>query len=534
MAFAKNNSTQLSLDDSTYSLTEREQKFLNKSWAKPFADILFPAIREDAFSVLYSNKASRPNTPVNVIVGALVLKELLGITDDEVLESLMFDIRFQYALHTTSFKEQPLSDRTLSRFRERCLTYETQTGQDLIKQCVINLADELSQIMNVTPSMSRMDSLMIHSNIKKLSRLELFYVCTANMVKYMEKSGDTIPESLKHYTDERDFNKIMYHMKSVDVNERMTPILTDITQLIKLCEGNYDDCSEYQLLLRIKYEQTTTQDDGSLKLKEKGDRSMESTLLISPVDPEATVRKKGTQKHIGYVANITESVGKSGSLITDYSYEQNIYSDSQFLKDYLNQLPDDYEGGILIADGAYAGLNTVKLASEHQVDLITTNFTGYKPADCFAEFRFTEDGKKLLECANHVVPINQTYDAYNDRCNVNFPKESCTSCPHLEACNPKILKKKHARKEVSWKAVGRAKQLRFMKTDKFKAYADFRNGVEAIPSLLRRKYNVDKMPVRGKKATKLFFGIKIAALNFKKLLSYDDSVIRCASEMTTG
>ena len=34
----------------------------------------------------------------------------------------MFDIRYQYALHTTSFIEQPLSDRTLGRFRERCIT----------------------------------------------------------------------------------------------------------------------------------------------------------------------------------------------------------------------------------------------------------------------------------------------------------------------------------------------------------------------------------------------------------------------------
>lgn len=530
MAFAKNNATQLSLDDSTYSLTERERKFLDKSWAKPFADILFPAINEKSFSILYSNKASRPNTPVNIIVGALVLKELLGITDDEILESLMFDIRFQYALHTTSFKEQPLSDRTLSRFRERCLTYETQTGQDLIKLCVANLSAELSQVMNITPSMTRMDSLMIHSNIKKLSRLELFYTCTANMVKCMNKSGDFIPESMKHYIDERDFNKVIYHMKSIDVEQRMNPILADIARLVEICEGNYDDRSEYQLLLRLKHEQTTIRDDGSLKLKEKGDKSMESTLLLSPVDPEATIRRKGSQKHIGYVANITESVGKNGSLITDYSYEQNIYSDSQFLKDYINQLPDDYEGGILVADGAYSGLNTVKLARKSGIDLITTNFTGYKPADCFADFKFTEDGKRLIECANHIIPIDQAYDSSNDRSNAKFPKEACTACPHFKACKPRIYKK-HTRKEVSWKAVKRAEQLRCMKTEKFKEFADFRNGVEAIPSLLRRKYRVDKMPVRGKKATKLFFGFKIAALNFKKLLSYNDSVVRCASKM---
>lgn len=40
------------------------------------APVDFPAIDEERFSVLYSDKASRPNTPVNVIVGASIIKEL--------------------------------------------------------------------------------------------------------------------------------------------------------------------------------------------------------------------------------------------------------------------------------------------------------------------------------------------------------------------------------------------------------------------------------------------------------------------------
>ena len=104
MAFVSNDTQQMSLADSTFHLTNRERKFLEKSWAKTFADKIFPAIDEDLFSVLYSEKASRPNTPVNVIVGALILKEALGDSDDELVQALMFDIRYQYALHTTSFK----------------------------------------------------------------------------------------------------------------------------------------------------------------------------------------------------------------------------------------------------------------------------------------------------------------------------------------------------------------------------------------------------------------------------------------------
>ena len=44
-----------------------------------------------------------------------------------------------------------------------------------------------------------------------------------------------------------------------------------------------------------------------------------------------------------------------------------------------------------------------------------------------------------------------------------------------------------------------------------------RNGVETVPSVIRNKYGVDKMPVRGKLRTKQFFGFKVAVLNFSKL-----------------
>jgi len=73
-----------------------------------------------------------------------------------------------------------------------------------------------------------------------------------------------------------------------------------------------------------------------------------------------------------------------------------------------------------------------------------------------------------------------------------------------------------------------------MKTDEFKEYAHFRNGVEALPSLLRRKYHVDKIPAHGKKRTRLYFGFKIAALNFQKLLDYENSLVHCAIEKETA
>ena len=132
MAFVANKNQQISLDDNTSYLSERGLRFLKKSWAEGFSKFIFPNFNEDRFAVLYSdNPATRPNTPVNVIVSMLILKELFSHTDDDLLETIIFDIRYQYALHTTSFAEQPVSDRTLSRFRERWYTYEQESGIDL-------------------------------------------------------------------------------------------------------------------------------------------------------------------------------------------------------------------------------------------------------------------------------------------------------------------------------------------------------------------------------------------------------------------
>ena len=188
MAFKLNDTQQFSLDDITYKMTDRELRALNKSWAKTFADELFPAINEEPFRVLFSERTQcRSNTPINVCIGALIIKEMFQISDDEVIENLMLDPRYQYALHTTSFAEQPLSDKSLSRFRKRCYEYERLHGIDLIHECVTGLSAQIAKVMGITPKLRRMDSMMIEANIRKLSRTELLYTCVSKLVVYIHK-----------------------------------------------------------------------------------------------------------------------------------------------------------------------------------------------------------------------------------------------------------------------------------------------------------------------------------------------------------
>lgn len=251
MAFVTNENQQMNLTDHVFSLTEREKKYLERSWAKIFSEKVFPAIPEDRFSVLYSsNKASRPNTPVNIMIGALILREVMELNDSEIMQNLMFDIRYQYALHTTSFEEQPLSEKTLSRFRSRCLSYETETGENLIYDCISDLSEEISEFIEEAFGMPKMDSRMMAQNIRNLSFMELFYFAVVNLVKEMVQRGVDFPEDLQHYVEKEDHHRFM-NVHDEDITERLNKVKEDAEILMESCDGAFDDTSEYQLMIRL-------------------------------------------------------------------------------------------------------------------------------------------------------------------------------------------------------------------------------------------------------------------------------------------
>ena len=113
-----------------------------------------------------------------------------------------------------------------------------------------------------------------------------------------------------------------------------------------------------------------------------------------------------------------------------------------------NRKKDFSDGSFLVADGAYSGEKNSRLASEHNLKLVTTNFTGRKPDEIYADFVFTEDGKYLIKCKNDCNPEECNYDPGNDRSVAYFQRSNCEECPYRERCQPRFLKTR-VRKEVS-------------------------------------------------------------------------------------
>ena len=518
MGFSANKHQQLCLDDNFNQLTDRTKKFILNSWAGAFAKTIFPLINEERFSVLYSSNAfSRPNTPVNIVVAALLLKEMCRLTDDELLLNILTDVKYQYALNTTSYQEQPISDRTLSRFRERLYFYEMETGVDLLKEEMLAMAEKMVDFMDINPSLKRMDSVMIASSCKKMSRLEIVYTSISNLTRLIQADGreKVLTPRLSLYLQDGHKNNTLYRSKTEDLELNLEKALADAESLARSSAGSYKETPEYQTLTRVLKEQAQYGEDGSIKPKNK--KEIRTDSLQNPSDPDATFRRKAGECHKGYVGNIVETIDENGAIITQFGYEQNIHSDSAFCREVVNELGVQEEPVTLITDGAYGGEDNVQNARENNIRLVTTTLLGKDPDVILGDFLIDEEDHQVRYCPQWRVPVETTYNANQDSYRMFFLKEHCNTCKNRKACRVKN-QKKYAVVTITPKTVARAQYLRMLSTEEYKKLTRMRNAVEGIPSVLRRRYHVDQIPVRGFVRSKTWFTLKIGAINVKRVL----------------
>jgi len=503
MSFHLNNAQQMAINDSLLSLTERERKHLMSSWAETFSKKIFPFIEEDRFSILYSdNPASRPNNPVNIYFGLLILREIFNQSDEEALNSLMFDIRYQHALHTTSFQEQPVSKNSLTNFRAAVYRYNQEYGVDLIQEEIEAQAKTFSKLLNIEGKTVRMDSLMISSSCRKLSRLEIIYTTVARLIEVIDKNT-TLPEYFKPYLDESHYNDTIYHSRDKDLNTKIKKVLKDGVRLYSIYRKDKEirKTKEFKLLSRMLKEQ-----------KGKSSKHISPNSLQNPTDPDATYRKKGKKKHIGYTANLIEKFDDNNRMIEGYDLKKNTYSDQKFAKDTIRRLD---KGTTALVDGAYFSEDINNKARARGITMIPTNLIGGTKNSNGDKFAIDEKEHLVKKCPSGHKPITSKFKEGSYR--AHFDKKHCNNCPLRKDC-PVIEQKKSYFLKVSEKTLHRSRLITKMGTSEYQELAKKRAGIEGIPSVLRRRYKIDYLPVRGEVRVKVWLGFKISAINCKRLI----------------
>lgn len=394
-----------------------------------------------------------------------------------------------------------------------------ETGEDLFRNCIENLSQEFAKLMKIDGKIKRMDSLMVSSNCKSLTRLELIYTCVEGMVKVINQTGETalLPANLMKYLEKDHKNYVCYHLKDTDVNSRLESALKDALDVISMHEEGYSELKEYKILIRLLSEQTIIK-DGITFLKDK--KEINTDTLQNPSDPDATFSKKYWKVNQGYSGNMVESYSKDGSIITGYDLKPNIYSDKNFSSDEIKRNGKSEEETILIADGAYGYADNYKEAKNANVRLITTNLIAQKPDEVISEFKLNPETNLVEQCPMGYNPIKSVNHNTNkvSYTRTQFSREKCENCSNRDKCKA-TMQKKTAVVWLGKDTIERAKRVKNLNTEEYKEYAHIRNGVESIPSLLRRKYLVDRIPTGGLLRSKLWFCFKIAAINATRVIT---------------
>ena len=151
----------------------------------------------------------------------------------------------------------------------------------------------------------------------------------------------------------------------------------------------------------------------------------------------------------------------------------------------------------------------------------TTSLTGKLPEDVVADFVLNEEKTEIFSCPMGNTPTGCKYNPCNGQITATMPGNCCASCPHKNECKAKVNNKKSkSMVRVTGTMVTRAKQARNFSTGEGKENANFRNGVEGIISVMRRKYDLDHIPVFGLDKLKTWIWPTLLSYNLVKYNKY--------------
>ena len=301
------------------------------------------------------------------------------------------------------------------------------------------------------------------------------------------------------------------------LDERLKAVIEDTVAVCDMFKNtSVEQTLDFKLLERMLGEQTTKNGETTEPIPSK-EVSPES--LQNPTDPDATYRKKGSKDNIGYVANIVETFDDENAMITSYDLQKNTYSDQQFSKDTIEKLGKQDEKVTAIVDGAYYSEDISNKAEENNIEIIPTGLVGRVPESNldYAGLNIDEEARVVLNCREGHVPLESKYNVDKGTYTIKFFLDDCGNCPHRDDC-PVINQKRNCVLRLSEKKFHREKLVERMGTKDYKDLADKRAGIEGIPSVLRRRYEIDHLPVRGLIRSKIHLGLKISAINCKRFI----------------
>ncbi len=502
--------------------TGDQRERLTHSWAATFRREVFERLDERAFASLYSDVASRPNVPVNVLVGLETLKAGFDWSDAEMIDAEMidaftFNLQVRYALGYDNLGAGEFDLRTVYHFRHRLSAHQQATGQNLLDQAFGQITVEQIAAFELKTSRLRMDSTQIASNIREMSRLQLL-VEIAQRVQRMLSEADQARYAERFAPYLRGTSgQFIYHLKGQTTAPHLQHLGELFQTLLIELQPIYAEHETYQLLARVFREQFTVSAaaqpskpnpvaeviEPSGAVQPKPGTALRPDNVQSPDDLDATYRTKGGVGYSGYVANVTETCDADNpfQLIVDVRTASNTTDDTELLCDALPTVLERTAVDTLHADSGFGGPTVDAALRPHAIAQIQTAFRGIAsdPAHVtLADFELTPataDQPERFTC-----PHGQVADLEPGRKPERFvARFKCPpDCPVLAQC-PTQSRQRKARRTLHFDQAARdlAQRRRTARAARAEP-GNPRAAVESTVAALKRPFNNDQLPVRGR------------------------------------
>lgn len=493
-------------------------KRYENSWAKGFYEDVFCKIDETIFEVLYSKKTSRPNTPVNIYVSLEILKELFGLSDEQLLDRFHFDNLFIFALGLNRIGDKTISERAFYYMRHRVVDHEDKTGINLFEKVFTNLKDDYIKKFAINQDVKRIDSTLIGSNIRRLNRLKLFLEVLNHFLKKLdENSMKKLSKEIKEYKDVNTENYV-YSLTSDESKMKIKEIAEYLYRIKVLFEkDSIRETKSYKILERLVSEQLQVTDEKK-KIELKDPKDLSSSCLQSPYDPDATYRKKGNQARQGYSVTAAETCNPENDLqiITNIIVEENNIDDSKILEENFETILED-KTDELIGDGAYSNKNVQKKLADSKKNIITTAIRGRKPdSDQPSSTDFKIENNKIIECPYGMKPIEQNFT--DNKITAKFSQTSCVNCT-MNCFIRRNKQKPHVLIITKERLLADMQRLKYKDKDYLRK-CKLRPAVEGTMFQMKLHLRNGKSKYRGKIKVKCSSILRSIAINYKRVYAY--------------
>jgi len=425
---------QLDAFASQSKLTKKQTKLWDNSVEHKFFECVFTNINESLFSILYSDKKSRPNVPVNQMVGALILKHLKNWTYDELFTNLSFNMLTRHAIGINRMDIDVFSEASIYNFQTKIVDYFEASGIDLINTVFETLTASQIKHFDIKTNIQRGDSFLVGSNIVNYSRIRLVVEVLQRLKRVLTPQDKDKYCSLLEKYSKNTASHFSYKLSKDEVIKEIENIGFIYHQLVIELKEDYKDDKVFGIFYRV-YNEYFRIEKGVIKVR--AGEEITSSCLMSPDDEDATFRKKRNVKSKGFVAHVSETIHPDNkiNLITDVVVEKNNVGDAEILE---NRLPvmiknapdlDEY-----FSDGGYGSPNVDKLTNKHNITQYQTAFTGRKSPGQ-QQVETDEEGQVWATCGGGQRILAEK----QKRWKAEFDWNVCETCPLNKVCKVKII-----------------------------------------------------------------------------------------------